>query len=33
AFLTGEQISEGARAAIIQTYQRSAHKRRLPITP
>ncbi|WP_404375485.1 ammonia-dependent NAD(+) synthetase [Vreelandella aquamarina] len=33
AFLTGEQISEGARATIIQTYQRSAHKRQLPITP
>lgn len=33
AFLTGEQISESARATIIQTYQRSAHKRRLPITP
>jgi NAD+ synthetase len=33
AFLTGKQVSEEARATMIQTYQRSAHKRHLPITP
>ncbi|MFG6667112.1 ammonia-dependent NAD(+) synthetase [Halomonas sp. HNIBRBA4712] len=33
AFLTGEEIGDQARQTIVQTYQRTQHKRNLPIEP
>ncbi|WP_447553696.1 ammonia-dependent NAD(+) synthetase [Vreelandella sp. EE22] len=33
AFLVGEDIGEQARATIVQTYERTEHKRNLPIEP